>query len=158
MRVWHVTKIREGKAGIIRTQKIQLGKNLNSEQLLAHVTLTPFLKGSLSLDIISKDTNEAWIFELEIPDDTVLLEDPTGESELYQGEWRVSETEIKILEIISIEHIPNVHEWEFGDWHNTQDHSSEFFEEDARAIGQRLKGKQTVRRRSNRRRLSNHRS
>ncbi len=112
--VYYAAKTKEQLEHLRSGMKIELGRNVSSPELLAHVSMTPFKQGEFALDVIGKDTNEAWILELEIPDDIKFEDDPSGEGAIYGGDWKVSREPIRILRIISETHIPNVREWEFS--------------------------------------------
>jgi len=111
MKVYHVTKTEEGFKGILQEKVLIPGRNINHSTPLTHLSLDPFRPGSWALDVIGKDTNKAWIFELEISDDTPVQPDPTNEGELYNGKWVVVEGNLPV-EIRSCVYIPNVQKWE----------------------------------------------
>lgn len=115
MRVWFAAKTEERRDIILNDKIIPLGGNVSTDELLAHVSLTPFKRGGWALDVIGADTNEAWIFELELPDSIHLYEDPSGDGVHYLGDWRVSKNPIPIEKIISEVHIPDVQAWESGE-------------------------------------------
>ena len=111
MIVYHAAKTIEAVYRIFDEMLIRQGRNINGD-VLTHVSLSPFQAGKFALDVIGADTNQAWIFELEIPDDTPLQTDPSGDAENYGEGWKVSVNPILILKIHSITHIPHVVEWE----------------------------------------------
>jgi len=114
MRAYYAAKSNEQLERIKQSREISLGRNVASQEAFAHISLSPFKRGSYALDVIGEDTNEAWVLELEISDETRLEDDPSGEGALYEGEWKVSRAPIRIEQVVSIRHIPNVSEWEWG--------------------------------------------
>ncbi len=114
MRVYHATKTKSGLEGIIATCTLLPGWNITAlHERFVHLSLDPFYQGSYALDIIGEDTNEAWIVTLEIPEDTILLPDPSDEGQYYNGRWVVHEGPLAV-QIIEVVHIPNVQRWESG--------------------------------------------
>ncbi len=112
MIVYHATKRQENLAMILATEQLLPGRNVGDGQTrYVHLSKTPFVAGSYALDVIGPDTNEAWIITCDIPDDTVLLPDPSGEGEVYDGEWVVHEGPL-MVRVISLKHVPNVQQWE----------------------------------------------
>jgi len=113
MRVFHATKTLSALEAIKSEQKLKAGKNVaDRTALLIHLSLDPFSRGSWALDVIGKDTNEAWIVELEIADDTPLEPDPSWDGEHYNGRWVVVRQNELPVHIVGIIHIPNVQKWE----------------------------------------------
>jgi len=111
--VYHAAKTKQAVDSITHQMVIRTGRNVASRSKLAHVSLEPFMPGRFALDVIGPDTNQAWILELEIPDDTPLEDDPADDWDIYGKGWKVSRQPIPVLKIVSITHIPNVVEWEF---------------------------------------------
>ena len=113
MIVWHAAKTARAFDLIQKKMEIGLGKNLSSTTQFAHISTRKFERGDYALDVIGADTNTAWVFELEISDDTILLADPCDEGgKYYGGGWMVCADSIPIVKIISVEHIPHVLTWE----------------------------------------------
>jgi len=117
MRIYHAMKQEDAYLAITRDRILLLGRNVTTKSIkYVHISLNPFTQGSWALDVIGADTNEAWIIECEIADDTPLISDPADDAgEDYNGGWMVCESEIPILKVHSITYIDNVQEWESGD-------------------------------------------
>ncbi len=113
MILYHATKLRSSFKAIVATNTLLPGRNVSTDQEFVHLSHNPFAPGSYALDVIGADTNEAWVFTLEIPDDTPLSEDPSGEGSLYNGGWVVHDGPLAVT-IISVEYIPNVQLYECG--------------------------------------------
>lgn len=114
MILYHVTKSRNSFEAILASQTLLPGRNISDvTNTWVHLSTTPFYQGSWALDIIGADTNEAWIFTIEIDDDSELLPDPTGEGEIYNGPWVVCTGPLTI-NIRSVHYIKNVQKWENG--------------------------------------------
>ncbi len=112
MIVYHATKRQESLAMILATGVLLPGRNTGDKSAkYVHVSKTPFVQGGYALDVIGPDTNEAWILTCVIPDDTVLLPDPSGEGALYEGKWVVHKGPLRV-QISRMQHIPNVRQWE----------------------------------------------
>jgi len=114
MRIYHVTKQEESYRAILKSRTLLVGRNVSTSDQFVHVSLEPFEQGSYALDVIGADTNEAWIFECEIADNTALEEDPSGDGEHYNGGWKVCRNPIPITRIYSVTYIENVQRWEGG--------------------------------------------
>lgn len=114
MIVWHVTKTRKAKENILKEQTLRLGKNVTrKDRRFVHVSLDPFEPGSWALDVIGhNDTNRGWIFKLEVPDETIFENDPSGDGEHYNGRWVVSRKPVLIVKVISLVYIANIRRWE----------------------------------------------
>lgn len=112
MIIYHATKTRLEFEEIKKTLVLKPGKNVKTDKPLVHISVKPFLPGNFALDVIGRDTNHAWVLKLEVDDFVPLDNDPSGESDIYGGGWRVSEQPIKILRILSIDFISNVLDWE----------------------------------------------
>lgn len=112
MIAYHAAKTWEAAQSIIDEMVLRFGKNVNGGEF-THISLEPFKAGEFALDVIGADTNQAWIFVMEIPDDVCLQDDPSGDGESYGGGWRVSTQPIPVLRILSVTFIPNVVRWEF---------------------------------------------
>lgn len=114
MILYHATKTKEAKHSIIKTNVLLPGRNVRTRQCTqVHLSKDQFIKGSYALDVIGADTNEAWVFTVEIPDNTPLLPDPSDEGRLYNGEWVVHEGPLPVT-ILAVEHIKNVRAYEMG--------------------------------------------
>lgn len=114
MIVYHVAKTEIGYTGIRDQQVILPGKNVHTGIAeFAHISLNEFSPGSWALDVIGADTNEAWIFTLDIPDDTELQPDPSGDGDYYNGGWVVHKGPLAV-KIVHVEHIQDVCDWESG--------------------------------------------
>lgn len=73
------------------------------------------MPGNWALDVIGRDTNEAWILEIEILDSTELFDDPADDAgKFYGGGWIVCKVAVPIVNIRKIEHVDDVHSWEDG--------------------------------------------
>lgn len=115
MKIWHVTKTEEAMNTIRKSKLLLPGTNVSRKEsgdTFVHVNLVPFEPGQYALDVIGKDTNEAWILELTIPDNIALVPDPSGEGEWYGGRWMVAREPIPIVKILKITEILNVSVWE----------------------------------------------
>lgn len=108
---YHAAKTEEVYEAICRSRTLIPGVNVSTKEEWVHLSLTPFRGGGYALDVIGPDTNEAWVFELVIPDDTELLPDPSGDGEIYGGKWVVHRGDLKI-KITSVLHITHVQKWE----------------------------------------------
>lgn len=115
MIVYHAVKKVAAVESILAQMILRPGRNVTSSKELVHVSLKPFRPGSFALDIIGADTNQAVILKLEIPEDTPLEEDPSEDSEIYGGGWKVSRDPIRILKVINKTFIPDVLRWESGE-------------------------------------------
>jgi hypothetical protein len=113
MIVYHATKTKAAFKTIKATGVLLPGYNVTTGEQLVHLCRKPFVPGSWALDVIGADTNEAWVFTLEIPDDTPLREDPSKDGETYNGGWVVHEGELH-TSILSVEHIKDVRRYEMG--------------------------------------------
>ncbi len=112
MILYHATKHRSSFEAICATHKLRPGRNVTTRTILGvHLSCDPFYPGSYALDVIGADTNEAWVFEIEIPDDTPLVPDPSGDGKYYNGDWVVHQGKLPIT-IRRIVYIPNVQAWE----------------------------------------------
>lgn len=111
MRVFHAAKTEEGYRAIMRDHTILCGRNLAYSEPLAHVSLKPFMGGEV--DSFGPDTNQAWIFECEIANDTALTPDPS-DGNIFKS-WRVSKRPIHLLRIKAITHIPDLMAWDLGE-------------------------------------------
>lgn len=114
MKVWHAVNTYEGRGCLFGEMEIRLGRNVCTDVPLAHVSVVPFQPGNYALDVICGGTNEAWVFELEIDDATVLERDPSHDDQYYGGGWKVSRTPIRIKRVLSERHIVRVDLWEAG--------------------------------------------
>ncbi len=115
MILYHATKEREAFESILQCKRLIPGRNVTTDTVVGvHLSRNPFYPGSWALDVIGADTNEAWVFEIEIPDDATLIPDPSGEGAFYNGEWVVHEGTLNIT-ICSITYIADVPAWERGD-------------------------------------------
>lgn len=108
---YHVTKTRGGLDAILASRTLHPGRNVTTKEMLVHLSLTRFRAGRYALDVIGADTNKAWIIEFQIPNDTVLEPDPSGDGKFYCGVWMVHQGVLAIT-IVSITHIPDVLAWE----------------------------------------------
>lgn len=116
MIVWHATKTHEHFLSIKESMRIAVGRNVSHDKSLAHLSRIKFLPGNWALDVIGRDTNQAWILEIEISDSTELFDDPADDAgKFYGGGWVVCEVAVPILRIRKIEHIDNVRLWEGGE-------------------------------------------
>src|SRR3989344_2549756 len=84
MKVYHFAKTEESYRSILREQKLRPGRNVADPRPLVHLSLDPFTPGNWALDAMGPDTNKAWIFELEIPDDTKIEKDIAEEGEAIE--------------------------------------------------------------------------
>ncbi len=114
MKVFHITKTEEAFKSIMYERLLRPGRNVATGEALVHVMLEPPVPGNWALDVIGDDTNQAWVLELEIPDETPLLDDPSGEGEDYGGKWYVAPGPIPILAVRSVRYVPNVQAWEMS--------------------------------------------
>ncbi len=112
--IYHVTKTKSTFENIIRERLLRPGKNVVTGEALVHVMLAPPVPGGWALDVIGEDTNQAWVLELEVPDETPLLQDPSDEGEDYGGQWYVAPGPVPILAVRSVLFVPNVQAWEMG--------------------------------------------
>ncbi len=120
MIVYHVTKLRSSYEAIYASQLLLPGRNVTDKRTTyVHLSTVPFYPGSWALDVIGADTNEGWIFTVEISDDTILIPDPSDEGEIYNGPWVVSTEPIPIV-IKSIHFIDDVQAWESGEIEATE--------------------------------------
>ncbi len=116
MIAYHVTKRKEDLGAILASKTLIPGRNVKTKQYMVHLALKPFQPGRWALDLIGPDTNEAWIIELQIADETPLQPDPCGnmDQEMYAGgpdNWTVHDGPLAI-KVVEVTHIPNVHAWE----------------------------------------------
>ncbi len=112
MIVYHTTKTKASFRGIVDSNTLLPGWNVSAlTDCYVHISLNPFHQGSWALDVIGDDTNEAWVFTLDIPDDTPLLPDPSDEGKYYNGDWVVHEGPLSV-KVIDCVYIPNVQSWE----------------------------------------------
>jgi len=94
---------------------IRVGRNVSHEKKFAHLSCVKFMPGNWALDVIGRDTNEAWILEIEILDSTELFDDPADDAgKFYGGGWIVCKVAVPIVNIRKIEHVDDVHSWEDG--------------------------------------------
>lgn len=109
---YHATKCKEYYEAILKTSILLPGKNVSTDKRdMTHISLNPFYPGSWALDVIGENTNEAWIFEIQIPDNTSLLPDPSGDGEHYNGGWMVHLGMLHV-KVVSVTYISDVIEWE----------------------------------------------
>lgn len=114
MILYHATKNRSSFEAICAAGELRPGRNVKTRTILGvHLSRDPFCPGSYALDVIGADTNEAWVFEVEVPDDTPLSPDPSGEGSYYNGTWVVYQGNLAIT-IRRIVYIPDVRAWENG--------------------------------------------
>lgn len=118
MKVYHAVKSEAAYQAIVKEKALLPGRNVSDSRAMVHISLDPFEPGSHTLDAVGA-TTEAWILELEIPDDTVLEEDPSGEGKWYGQEWKVYTDGDLPVHILQAEHIPDVRAWERGE-HNSE--------------------------------------
>jgi len=122
---YHVTKTEAAFREILRTGVLLEGKNASTHEIEGvHISIDPFYPGSNALDVIGADTNRAWIFTFEVPEDTPLEPDPSGEGVFYNGTWMIHRGLLRVR-IVSVLHISNVKYWEDG--RNTALHEHKIF-------------------------------
>lgn len=113
MIAYHATKNKGRLEAILKTSILLPGRNIATEELFVHIALKPFGPGEWKLDVIDGAGgwrgNQAWIVEFEIPDDTKLLPDPSGEGE--ENGWVVHHGPLTIR-VLNITYVTNVVAWE----------------------------------------------
>jgi hypothetical protein len=142
MIAYHVTKRRKDLEAILTSKTLLAGRNVNSTEPLVHLALKPFVPGRQALHSIGPATlasNEAWILELRISNETKLEKDPCSDDEqrIYAGcldSWVVCKGPLAI-QVVEVMHIPNVDAWEmrmtleeYAEWRSVSDAETEKWE------------------------------
>lgn len=102
MILYHTTKTKQALESILLSRRLQPGRNVNGK-FFVHLSTT--FPGWVSMDVFggSKST-QAWVLKVEVPDNTPLEPDPSGEDFIYDGKgtWFTHEgtLPIEILEVI----------------------------------------------------------
>jgi len=125
MKVYHATKNKKSYGAILKSGILLPGENVVTKETAVHLSLDPFSRGAYALDVIGEDTNTAWIFECEVPDDIKFENDPSMEGEIYKGRWVIHRGELPV-KIITVRHISDVIEWEMTE--NPQEYEKIVFE------------------------------
>lgn len=115
MIVFHVTKNKKIAQKIAKEMVLKTNKHDLHDRPYVFLFLNAPKSASYALDVIGEDTNEAWIFKLDIPGDIELIDDPMGEDEIYGNVWKASESDVPINKILEIKHIKNVRDWPESD-------------------------------------------